>query len=265
MSDKNYDDQDEYRYSDDEQSGATPTRDEPQETNKKDESVKAKAASHSRYDLSRGKSGLDALLKRIKQLPFLQSKRSIIIIVAVVVLFLLIKLIGGHGNSNPSFPKKAQKQAQSTTVPVNENKLMMAQMRELASQSVQNKRNVTVLTRNMQQMQQSMQSINDVVVQLTDEVTNLTQQVKQLQASPSHGTAAEKNGQISSAPKLKIYHITAMVPGRAWVKSEGNSQAVTVRIGDELPTYGKVVSIDSDNGVVATESGRMIQFGDNDS
>jgi len=258
MSDKKYDDQDEYKYPDDEQSGEMTTQGNTQQ---KDDSAQSKIEDAT--DSHSTKPGIDTLLKKIRQFPLLQNKRAVIIITAVVVLFLLIKIIGGH-HSSTSLPKKTKAtQAQIQSSLRTEYNVMGTQVRDLSTISVQNKRDVALLTSNIRQMQQSMQSMNDVVVQLTDEVSGLTKEVKTLQAQEKIQKAAQDK---QATIKPKVYNITAMVPGRAWLKAKGdNSQGISVRVGDELPTYGKVSSIDSDNGIVTTTSGRIIKFGQNDS
>jgi len=256
--DKKHGDQDEYKYPGDEQSGEmTPQDDDTQP--KADDNAQSKmdnaTESHST------KPGIDNIFKKIKKLPFLQNKRAVIIIIAILVLFLLIKIIGSHSSSS-SFPKKA-KTAQAKAQPSlrSEYNVMGNQVHDLSTTTMTNKKNVAFLVGNLRQIQQSMRSINDVVVQLTDEVSDLTKEVQTLKAQAKIQAAK----QSKQAVKPKAYYITAMVPGRAWIKSTDSNQGISVRVGDELPTYGKVSSIDSDNGIIATTSGRIIKFGQNDS
>lgn len=259
MSDKKHDDQDEYRYPGDEQSGEMmpPDNDNTQQADGDEQSkIESTTESHST------KPGIDQLLKKIKKLPFLQNKRSVVIIIAIIVLFLLIKMIGGH-NSPSSFSKTAkavQEKAQPSLR--TEYNVIGNQVHDLSTVVAQNKRGVQLLAENLQRLQQSMRSINDLVVQLTDEVSDLTKEVQTLKTQFKIQEAQRIKQQ---GIKPKIYYITAMVPGRAWIRSTDNIQIISVRVGDKLPTYGKVSSIDSDNGIIATTSGRIIKFGQNDS
>jgi predicted PurR-regulated permease PerM len=278
MSDKHYNDQEEYRYSEDEQSAEVETRDNEQQHSSTNigssiDSSENRGGDHdpSNRDRVASKPSLDALLRRLKDLPFLKSKRSIIIIVVILVLFLLMKIVGG--DSNPSFPKRdavVQTQEASRSAPASvknsQNSIMMTQLRDAVSQGQQNKRNLSTVNRNVQQIQQSFQAMNNVLVQLTDEMTSLNKKIQQIGVKPQViNTDSSIRGAARADSKLKVYHITAMVPGRAWIKNIDDHHIMTVRIGDEVPSYGKISMIDSDNGVIATTSNRVIQFGQNDS
>ncbi|PIQ44125.1 MAG: hypothetical protein COV52_08560 [Gammaproteobacteria bacterium CG11_big_fil_rev_8_21_14_0_20_46_22] len=54
----------------------------------------------------------------------------------------------------------------------------------------------------------------------------------------------------------KRYFVEAVIPGRAWLKAKDGS-TVTVAVGDVLPGYGKIVSINPYSGVVMTSQGRL--------
>jgi hypothetical protein len=266
MSDNKYDDQEEYKYPEDEQSGEITTQGNTQE--KQGAGAQQQSSDKAQHRAEENgyskKPGIDSLMKQIRQLPFLRNKRMVIILIAVVVLFVLIKMIGGH-SSSVSLPKKSktgQTNAQAQSPLQAKYKVMGTQVRDLSTLSIQNKRDISLLTNNMRQIEKSLQSMNDVMVQLTDEMTDLTKQVKALKTQQDIQKSAI-NKKIATKPK--VYHITAMVPGRAWIKSTDSGQAISVRVGDKLPSYGAITSIDSDNGVVATTSGRIIKFGENDS
>ena len=59
--------------------------------------------------------------------------------------------------------------------------------------------------------------------------------------------------------KLKVFSLKAMIHGRAWVESN-EGEFMTVKVGDQLPTYGRVIYIDEALGVVKTNSGRDIRY-----
>lgn len=54
----------------------------------------------------------------------------------------------------------------------------------------------------------------------------------------------------------KRYFVEAVIPGRAWLKAKDGS-TVTVAVGDKLPGYGKILSINPYSGVVMTSQGRL--------
>tara|TARA_E500000178_G_C17030835_1_gene760456 strand:- start:2360 stop:3109 length:750 start_codon:yes stop_codon:yes gene_type:complete len=62
---------------------------------------------------------------------------------------------------------------------------------------------------------------------------------------------------------LKTYYLRGIIEGRAWISTKkGNS--LTVRVGDELPDYGKITGIYPNQGFIMTSSKRMIIFSQND-
>jgi biotin carboxyl carrier protein len=59
-----------------------------------------------------------------------------------------------------------------------------------------------------------------------------------------------------AAPKIS-YSVQAIIPGRAWLKSE-NGNTVTVAEGDTLKDFGRVVKIDPYDGIVQIDIGNKI-------
>jgi hypothetical protein len=58
---------------------------------------------------------------------------------------------------------------------------------------------------------------------------------------------------------LQEYRIKAVISGRAWLEDR-NGQNITVKVGDKLPTYGRITEIKPIEGIVNTSSGRVISF-----
>lgn len=58
----------------------------------------------------------------------------------------------------------------------------------------------------------------------------------------------------------KKYYVQAVIPGRAWLRGVDGS-VVTVTIGDIVDGYGRINSIDSYNGNVATSLGGFLKYG----
>mgnify|MGYP001178860183 CR=1 FL=1 len=67
-----------------------------------------------------------------------------------------------------------------------------------------------------------------------------------------------KTKKVISAPTIR-YVLHAIIPGRAWI--EGPDRILhTVAKGDQLPGYGRVLSIDSSQGIIKTSSGIKISY-----
>ena len=96
--------------------------------------------------------------------------------------------------------------------------------------------------------------ILDVNRELYDKINGIEAGIRK--AAEEKKLAAEKK-----EPKkpLLTYHLRAVVDGRAWlVNPQGES--LTVVVGESLTDYGKVTNIFASQGLIATSSGRVIQF-----
>ena len=58
---------------------------------------------------------------------------------------------------------------------------------------------------------------------------------------------------------LQDYKIRAVISGRAWIEDKSGNN-VTVKVGDNIPTYGRVTKIKPVEGMIETSSGRTISF-----
>lgn len=65
------------------------------------------------------------------------------------------------------------------------------------------------------------------------------------------------------APRMPDFYIKAIIPGRAWLRSE-NGATITVSRGSWLPGYGRITRVAVQQGVVFTSSGRVIRYGPDD-
>lgn len=61
------------------------------------------------------------------------------------------------------------------------------------------------------------------------------------------------------AEVLQDYKIRAVISGRAWIEDKSGNN-VTVKVGDNIPTYGRVTKIKPVEGMIETSSGRTISF-----
>jgi len=116
---------------------------------------------------------------------------------------------------------------------------------------------VQELTTVLNQTRTEQQQLNQSVIALSTQVQELTAEVKVL----THPKPVKIVKPAPAPVPLPVitYQLRAVVPGRAWVVgSDGQSHSVAV--GDQIPQYGNVQSIDADAGVVITTSGKTIKF-----
>lgn len=108
----------------------------------------------------------------------------------------------------------------------------------------------------MSAMQFQLDSANHTIEKLTKQ---LTEKPKEALPPPKK----EKVVVVPAKPKLPLYYIQAMVPGRAWLSGSGGTP-LTVSVGDELPGYGVVSIIDVNSGTVIMDQGQRITYHPND-
>jgi len=126
------------------------------------------------------------------------------------------------------------------------------------------------------------QKISDNETQTTmmrGKLTELTKRINRIEATLTQLTQlmqGNSNGQLDSlapaapegsivtaAPVPKMtepkmsYTVQAIIPGRAWLKSE-SGDTVTVAEGDVLKDYGRVVKIDPYDGIVNIDTGTKV-------
>ncbi len=69
---------------------------------------------------------------------------------------------------------------------------------------------------------------------------------------------------LSQIDKVKInltpeYHVHAIIPGRAWIRNHQNV-IISVTEGQEIPDLGKIVTIDSKQGIIILSNGQVLRY-----
>ena len=138
-------------------------------------------------------------------------------------------------------------------------------------------------------LQYQMAGVAMSIADIQNNLSNVSQQISDLSKAKEKPAESAKTEEKKAAPatkkaktkskakhiaavgkKAKIiqpskagYYVKAMIQGRAWLMtSEGAS--TTVAVGDNLPGYGDISSIDVDNGQVVTSSGTVIKYRSDD-
>lgn len=112
-------------------------------------------------------------------------------------------------------------------------------------------------TLNAQQI--AMSNLNVSIADLAASLEVLKQNVDTVLAKTK---APHKKIVRKSKPQKVVYHIKAIVPGRAWLE-DSSGRTISVRVGNRL-NNSRVEWISSLQGVVTLSSGEIIQYGAND-
>lgn len=110
-------------------------------------------------------------------------------------------------------------------------------------------------------MQTTLASLSSQLTQVNDEIQSLhaAQDTLIQNQTKSVKKIAEKKKEVPKA----IYYVRAIIPGRVWLTTQEGA-TLTLGVGDKLPGYGLVESINPDQGTVTLNSGAVIGYSPDD-
>ena len=210
------------------------------------------------------------LIKPPSKLPPDLIKRIVIIIGVIFLGVILLKIVGyifwhkPTSNQMTTLPSLAltpqSNGAVKTMAPTLDNRVGA-----LEATSAENKNRLEKLEANVSDLQNSMGVMTSQLTAINNALQDISHQVAD-QADQLKMLTAPKITKVVPAvivPRVN-YFVQALIPGRAWLRTS-NGGILTVRIGDSIPGYGMVESIDPSQGVITTSSGETIQFKSDDS
>lgn len=199
----------------------------------------------------------------------LQNKRILSVIGGVIALYLVMSIFSGGGDSFEDLDIE----------PANDN---MVSMSEPAAQPMPAPTPVFSAFAEIEDDEEEESQQSAEIERLKTQLSSLARQAsdsrKRLKKLESQVDTIAKSSidnsaklskliktqedQVSEKKKdvvLQDYKIRALISSRAWLEDKfGNN--ITVKIGDNIPTYGRVTKIKPVEGVVETSSGRFITF-----
>jgi intracellular multiplication protein IcmG len=185
------------------------------------------------------------------KMPF--KKRILIVIGIIIFLFIAYQFVVPRPSKKPLTP------APATPTGVADLTTTAGQIAQLNQKFSQNSAKLTMLEQELDKAQSVLTNMQGSVNNLNTAVGELAKVVQQLEQKQRQAEMAAKKKKM---PPM-VYHVRAIVPGRAWLESK-DGKLVTVRPGTKLNSYGKVTVIDVDNGVVKTDLGYVIKYGESD-
>lgn len=117
------------------------------------------------------------------------------------------------------------------------------------------------LSSQLSDLQNSIANIDSRVSSLSQNIQDMTNKQDQFikQQEEKKKLLQKRSQRPVLAKSIPIYYVKAVIPGRAWLSTQGKS-LVTVSIGDNLPGYGIIESIDTTQGLITTSSGAIIGY-----
>lgn len=207
------------------------------------------------------------LAKVMSKVPKSRNGRILLVIGIVIVFALLIRLISADKDDVVPVAKQTAQPAvvqQQASVPASsgqQNGQMLGSLNALQAHSSQvktemenMKSQISDLKNSLDQSKSQNQQVEKAILALSDEVKALNVRLNQTVAR--FGSSKRPGSGVT-------YHLRAVLPDRAWIVSN-TGRTLTVTIGDTINHYGVVQSIDPEQGIIGTSSGRKIYYGSND-
>lgn len=131
---------------------------------------------------------------------------------------------------------------------------VVQQLNQLSQQTAQNAAQINNIGRNIQMLESQMMKLNNVLLDLLKEAK------ADKETAEAHAAQPIKGAMMNGSVEVVGYYIQAIIPGRAWLK-DSNGKIFTVANGDDIPGYGRVISIEPKQGMVRTDQGKVIEYG----
>lgn len=209
-------------------------------------------------------SRVGAIFNTLRNSPFLQNKRLLLVAGAAVVALIAFKVMTpSHHKTQPKKQQTVVRAQPKQTVQQTVNPQVQEQMAALHQNAKQNQENINQMQQELQTLRASLQQSESQQSQMNQDMTTLVNQVKKLNAEVKAAQPKKKVKKGPVAPKL-VYYIKAIIPGRAWLINNFG-QTTTVAVGNKLKQYGQVEAIDVQQGEIVTTSGKVIHYGPDDS
>lgn len=137
---------------------------------------------------------------------------------------------------------------------------------DLQSSSRQASTNIRGLRSSVSKLDGSLNELNTKLGQMNANIALLAQELQSQQQVIASLKKKVKKPQKSKKVyrKPKIFHIQAIIPGRAWLKTPEGKETVTVVEGTMIRGYGRVKIIDPHQGNVVFSSGKVVKFSASD-
>jgi intracellular multiplication protein IcmG len=207
-----------------------------------------------------------------------KSKRFLIPIGLVLSIYIIYQLLGWFSSkketemaqvvpSEQTASSEPVKQAPPPASTVNlpqptaptANDDIYQQLSSISKQEEDNRNQFAKINNELGNQQAGLNNLNNSVAALNTSVEMLKKSIDNMVAKANK--AKIKKVKKIAPPKI-VYHIKAMVPGRAWLE-DYMGKTITVRVGDTI-NGGTIEMISPGQGMIATSSGEIIQYGSND-
>jgi|GEM_PF-1974676 len=161
--------------------------------------------------------------------------------------------------STGSLPSFASSSSSASSEPMDVSALKQDQKKMEAELSAMTAK-LNNVTQKMGDISNKLDSVSQTMLVLNERFERQSQQMARMRTLKSQASRPKPKVAVKQA----VYYIQAVIPGRAWLKSD-EGKVLTVNRGTEVPGYGAVRGINPKLGRIYTSSGRVIRYSEADS
>lgn len=195
-------------------------------------------------------------------------RRIAIPLFIIIFIFLMYKVLGWYSASKqPAQPKIVKTELVATVKPavvesvVPLNNEMTQKITSLMDQVQKNSDELTKIETALSENDAKFSELNSSMINLSGAINALVSKIESIN-TPKPKAKPKKVRKFRKVAPRALYHVKAIVPGRAWLE-DSDGMTITVRTGDRL-NGGIIELISPQQGIIATSSGEIIQYGSND-
>ena len=200
-------------------------------------------------------------------LSVVRNPRVLTVVGGLLGVYILISLFSGGDEEEvlePAAPVAEEQQSIPEEImssePVMESVSLFDDLDDSLEASNKQDEEVDALKRQVESIKRQNADFRVQLKQMDNKIDILT---KAVERSSQQISQVIKTQEVKSTDKKEAlkqdYKIRAVISGRAWIEDKAGNN-ITVKVGDTIPTYGRVTKIMPVEGIVETSSGRRITF-----
>lgn len=199
-------------------------------------------------------------------ISFIKNQKAVAVVGGLILLYVIMSFFTSSDDEEELMVVNNTEPAVEEAAPVLESEPVslfasideMAEETDKASEDMDRlKTQIASLNRQNVDLRNRMDKVDGKLDALTKAIERSSMQLSAL------AKTQEKDTKKETKEVLQEYRIRAVISGRAWLE-DGAGNNITVKVGDNLPTYGRVTKIRPVEGIVETSSGRTITFSGNE-
>lgn len=195
------------------------------------------------------------------------ENRIVAVVIGLIIILIVVHFFFGGSKKKVAQPVSQQAVVQQPVQTQQPSSQVLDQLSGMQQSATSMQNSVSQLQNQVQALQANMTQVTQNRQDVENTLIALSQKLDQMQAEQQKMMQTAKKPVAAKKPEIVIppvdFYTRAVVHNRAWVIGSNGVNA-SIAVGDHLQDYGKVVSINANNGVIKTSSGRTIRYAPGD-